>query len=179
MHPKTLGHVRLHLSIAVTMKTKILICLGAVLGIAAAVDRLELPAAKVTVQVLGEDQNPVSAATVKLGFRDRMTSNDVFVTGLTDASGQFTGEGGVAASGMGNEITKDGYYEGWAEIPKFTKIDPVTNHWQPWGETYTTVLRPVVNPVAMYAKTGWFDVPVVDQPCGFDLEKGDWVAPYA
>ena len=30
----------------------------------------------------------------------------------------------------------------------------------------------------MYAKTGWFDIPVADQPCGFDLQKGDWVAPY-
>jgi hypothetical protein len=175
---ETLGQAYLDLGATVTMKTKVLICLVALLGVSAVVNRLELPVAKVTVRVLDEEGKPVSAATVKLGFRERLTGQDIFVTGLTDSNGRFAGEGGCAASGMGNEIRKDGYYEGWAEIPKFSKIDSLANRWQPWDETYVTVLRPVINPVAMFAKTGWFDIPVADQPCGYDLQLGDWVAPY-
>lgn len=162
------------------MKTIILICLGALLGVAAAVNRLELPTAKVTVQVLDEDRKPVSGATVRFGFRERLAANeDVFIVGQTNVEGLFTGEGGCDPSGIGLDINKRGYYQGGAPIPKFSKVDPLTNHWQPWDETYTTVLRPLGKPVPLCAK--WLrklDIPVLDQACGYDLEKGDWVAPW-
>jgi hypothetical protein len=161
-----------------TMKAKIIISIAALLGVAAAVNRLELPLGKVTVRVLDENQKPVPAVTVSFVFEDRVTHQPAKVSGQTDNDGQFTGEGGFGPAGFGGNISKDGYYDSGAPIPKFSQIDPVTNHWLPWNQTYTTVLRPIVNPVAMYAKTGWFDIPVIDQPCGFDLEKGDWVAPY-
>jgi hypothetical protein len=162
-----------------TMKTKILICLAALLGVAATVNRLELPLAKVTVRVLDEQRNPVSGATVRLGFRERLAATkDVFIAGQTNDDGTFTGEGGCDPSGVGLDINKSGFYQSGAPIPKFSKVDPVANHWLPWGETYTTVLRPIVNPIAMYAKTGWCDIPIADQPCGYDLQVGDWVSPH-
>lgn len=50
----------------------------------------------------------------------------------------------------------------------------------PWNETYTTVLRPIGKPIALYAKRVETQIPVLDQLCDCDLEKGDcdWVAPY-
>ena len=161
-----------------TMKIKILICLGALLGVAAVVNRVELPAAKVALRVLDEAGSPLPQATVRLGFRERLTGNDVFVTGSSDSNGLFTAEGGCAPSGMGSEIRKEGYYEGWAEIPKFSHIDNLANRWLPWNETYTTVLRPVEKPVPLYARRlRQLDIPVLDQPCDYDLEESDWVAP--
>jgi hypothetical protein len=162
-----------------TMKTKIFICLGALLGVAAVVNRLELPLARVTVRVLDEERNPVSGATVRFGFRERLAANkDVFVVGQTNGEGLFIGEGGCDPSGIGLDINKPGYYQSGAPIPKFAKVDSVTNHWLPWDDTYTTVLRPIVNPIAMYAKTAWCEIPVADEPCGYDLQAGDWVAPH-
>ena len=165
----------------INMKTKILICLSALLAVAATtnviVGKFELPAAKVTIKVLDENQQPLANANVWLTFKDRVTFKDLNIRGLTGANGLFTGEGGCDASGVGCGITKDGYYMGSAPIPKFYGVD-TDNHRQPWNETYTAILRPVGKTVALYAKKVQADVPVLDQPCGYDLEVGDWVAPY-
>ena len=161
-----------------TMKTKILICLGALLGIAAVKTQFELPLAKVTVRVLDEAQQPVAGANVTLGFKNHLTSEDIFVRGQTDADGQFTGEGGNGPAGLGGEITLDGYYRSGAPIPKFYEIDAL-NHWKPWNATYTTTLRSIGKPVALYAKIlRKLEIPALGQQCGYDLEKGDWVAPW-
>lgn len=164
------------------MKAKFLISLGALLAVAATtnviVKHFELPAAKVTVRVLDENQQPVGNANVWLSFKDRITFKDLNVRGMTDASGLFTGEGGCDASGIGCSITKEGYYDGWPPIPKFYNIDTNNNRWQPWNETYTTVLRPIGKLVALYAKKVETQIPAFDQPCGYDLEVGDWASPY-
>ncbi|MBA4136600.1 MAG: hypothetical protein C0518_04710 [Opitutus sp.] len=161
-----------------TMKTKSLICLGALLGVAAVKTQFELPLAKVTVRVLDEAQRPLPGAQVSLGFKNRLTSDDVFVRGQTDADGRFTGEGGAGPTGVSNEITHEGYYQGWAPIPKFYEIDPL-NHWKPWDQTYTTTLRRIGKPVPLLAKTlRKLEIPALGQSCGYDLEAGDWVAPW-
>ena len=100
------------------MKIKIfLICLGALLAVAATnvvVNHFELPAAKVTVKVLDENQQPIANANVWLTFKDHITFKDLNVRGMTDANGLFAGEGGCDASGIGCSITKKGYYDGSA-----------------------------------------------------------------
>jgi hypothetical protein len=136
------------------------------------VKHFELPLAKVTVRVVDEDQRPVEKANVSLGF------GDAFVEGLTDANGLFTGEGRCNVSGMGSTIKKNAYYLGSAPIPRFEKYDEILNRWKPWNEIYTAILRPIVKPVALYAKSEWIEIPAIGRPCGYDLEKGDWVSPY-
>jgi hypothetical protein len=131
----------------------------------------ELPAAKVTIRVVDENRQPVENAKVSLGFGDTSTN------GFTDANGLFTGEGRCNISGMGSMITKDGYYFGPATIPKFHEHDNTLNRWLPWNETYTAILRPIEKPVALYAKRVETEIPVLNQPCGYDLEVGDWTAP--
>ena len=56
--------------------------------------------------------------------------------------------------------------------------DPVLGKWQPWDSVAQVTLRPIGKPVALAAKHVQTNVPVLDQPCGYDLEKGDWVAPH-
>ncbi len=157
------------------MKIKIIVCLAALLAIAAtnvAVNRFELPVAKVNVRVVGEDEQPIPNANVSLNFDDKI------VRGTTDPEGLFTAEGRCGITGLGSDIRKDGYYMGAASIPRFTEHDEVLNHWKPWNETYTSVLRPIGKPVALYAKTVQLQLPTLDEPCGFDLEASDWVSPY-
>jgi hypothetical protein len=138
---------------------------------------LQIPVAKVTIRVIDEEQSTVAGAQVKLGFRDRDTGRDAQAIGLTAADGTYTGEGAVDAAGLGSQITKDGFYEGWAPVFRFTKVD-AEQHWLPWNENYTTVLRRVGKPIPMYAKRVWLTLPSVTRDCGFDLVAGDWVTPF-
>ena len=136
------------------------------------VQHFELPAAKVTVKVVDENGQPVENADVSLGF------GDMSVKGVTDVNGLFTGEGRCGVAGMGTTITKDGYYLGSAPISRFRKHNGILNRWEPWNETYTAILRPIVKPVALYAKRVQTQIPTLDQPCSYDLEVGDWTAPF-
>jgi len=161
-----------------TMKTKLLICLGALLGVAAVdvvKNKIEMPRAKLTVKVMDEQGASMPSALVTFNFMDPATRNAIQIEGLTNAAGNFSGEGqtdGVMSGG----VSKEGFYQGGFSFTGFTGLQ--NGRWQPWDATYTTNLRPILNPVAMYAKRVQVDLPVLDQLCGYDLEKGDWVAPY-
>jgi hypothetical protein len=60
------------------------------------------------------------------------------------------------------------------------KFDAPTNgQWLPWNPTVEIVLKPVGVQVPMYAKTIWsVPIPEDNKPIGYDLEIGDWLAPY-
>ena len=159
------------------MKTKILICLIALLAVAAtnvAVGQFELPKVKLTVKVLDEAGNPFHNAEVQLNFQDPITHKGVLIQGNTDVSGLFTKEGNC--NGMiGGCVQKSGYYMSGFPF-KLTNI--VDGKWLPWNPTCVTVLRPIGKPVALYAKTVHLQLPALEEPCGFDLEASDWVTPF-
>jgi hypothetical protein len=158
-----------------TMKTKMFICLGALLGVAAAVQQVGWPVAKVTVRVIGEQGEPIPGAKVKIGFREKLSDRDERAVGETDARGEFTAEGYSdrrLLSGAG----KEGYYD--SSSPSTIFKDVALGKWQPWNPVEELVLRPIGKPVAMAAKRVQEDIPMLDQPCGYDLGKGDWVAPH-
>jgi hypothetical protein len=160
------------------MKTKLLICLGALLCIAAAAAvkrRTEMPRAKLTVKVLDEQGVPMPGAMVTFNFMNPTTRDAIQVEGLTNAEGIFSGEGqtdGVMSGG----VNKEGYYRGGFSFKGWSGLE--NGRWEPWNATYTTNLRPILKPVALFAKRVRAEIPVLDQPCGYDLEKGDWVSPY-
>jgi hypothetical protein len=154
--------------------TKTIILLAALAAVTnVTVQHFELPKAKVTVRVVDENDRLIQNANISLGF-----GNSPSVKGVTDAEGLFTAEGRCDIRGIGCGITKDGYYLGSPPIPRFTERDETLNRWNPWDETYTAILRPIGKPVALYAKKVSAEIPVLEKPCGFDLESGDWVAPY-
>ena len=161
-----------------TMKTKLLICLGALLGVAAVdavKNKVEMPRAKLTVRVMNEQGAPMPDALVTFNFMDPARRNAIQVEGLTNAEGTFSGEGqtdGVMSGG----VSKEGFYQGGFSFKGFTGLK--NGRWQPWDATYTTNLRLILNPIPLYAKRVRAEMPVLGNPCGYDLEKGDWVAPY-
>lgn len=160
-----------------TMKTKLLICLAALLGVAAherATQEIKMPRSRFNVRVLDEAGAPMPDALVQVVFMDPITRQDAPQQGITGADGLFALEGYTDGT-LGGGVTKPGFYRsGWGG-PKFMRVEK--GRWQPWDETYTTHLRPVINPVPMTAKVVQATLPELNKPCGYDLSVGDWVAP--
>ena len=161
------------------LRIKILTLVGLVLGIVAvlaiAAQRV-LPRARVTARVVDEQGMPIPNVSVAFVFgRANNAGAIVKVEGLTNSEGLFAGEG-YSDGGYGVTISKEGFYRSGLGAPKL--IDIVDGRWQPWDPVATTVLRKVGNPVPLYAMRMQGDVPALDQPCGYDLEKGDWVKPH-
>jgi hypothetical protein len=50
--------------------------------------------------------------------------------------------------------------------------------WQPWNPSIPVLLKQVLNPIPMYAKSLTTGLPAWGVPLGYDLMAGDWVAPH-
>jgi hypothetical protein len=135
---------------------------------------IEWPRVKIVLNVVDEDEKPVAGASVKFVFGEARNPKAVVnVQGVTDGSGVFTGDGHT--DGMfGASVTKEGFYSSGVTTPP---LNDILN-----GKSQTisahSVLRPIVQPVALCAKRVQTEIPALDQSCGYDLGKGDWVAPY-
>ncbi|TFH65043.1 MAG: hypothetical protein E4G91_03880 [Candidatus Zixiibacteriota bacterium] len=126
---------------------------------------------KINVKVV--DESGAQLGDTKL--RVRFTSGEIPAIKSTDDHGHcsFTsnsGDGVVVGTAM-----KDGYYDTTLNQDFYRRKFGM---WQPWGKELTVVMRPIVNPVPMYVRNQWFEIPAVDKEIGFDLEKADWVIPY-
>ena len=162
-----------------TMKTKIII-LGCALFCVAATNvvrnKILPPRARVTALVVDEQGVPLEGVNVRFIFGKAEDRNAIVkVEGKTGSDGLFSGEG-YSDGGYGVRISKEGYYNSGLGAPQLVEIK--NGRWQPWDPVVTTIMRPIVNPVAMYAKRAWITIPAVEIPCGYDLEEGDWVAPH-
>ena len=158
------------------MKTNIWFCAVAIIGAVTAAGQEQPGLAKlaVTAHVVDENAAPISGATVRLVFGERTNANAVVrVEGVTDKDGRFTGEG-YSDGSLGATVAKEGYYASGLSIPP---LHDIVDRRQQSVEG-KSILRPIGKPVALFVKGGWFDIPAIGQPCGYDLEKGDWVSPY-
>lgn len=133
--------------------------------------------AKITLRVLDDEQKPVENAMVKAGFY-YPSGNQGVISDSTGTNG-FCALEGMCQVDMWFQVTKGGYYRTDGRYV-FGMVDPpvIKNHWQPWNPTNTVVLKPIKNPVSMYAARVNLGIPEYEKPLGFDLEKGDWVSPY-
>lgn len=96
---------------------------------------------------------------------------------VTDNNGLVTFLGDGIAS-VGATIQKKGYYDSGSGY-EFSTESKLLNRWEPWNPTVEVILKKKRNPIPMLAKnTDWMEVPKIGTPIGYDLEKGDWVAPY-
>ncbi|HET6409786.1 MAG TPA: hypothetical protein VFG14_17990 [Chthoniobacteraceae bacterium] len=140
---------------------------------------MELPKAKVTLRAMDEQGNPIEGAEAFLGFERPIPTFGggavVPAKGLTDAQGEFTGEG-HSFDTQGGRLSKQGYYTGNSKSFKFEKS--VLGKWQPWNPAIDVVLKRVINPTPMYAKRVNIGIPAFGKDLGFDLVTGDWVAPH-
>lgn len=84
-------------------------------------------------------------------------------------------------NGKNNEPVISGFYYDRSGTLSFTEVH--NGQWQPWNAKVTHVIRPIVNPIPMYARTmantrSPAKVPIIGKPFGFDLIHSDWVTPY-
>jgi len=144
-------------------------------GVTAAVS---YPEGRITIKVLSDESVPVETADVGIGFQVLSSkyfgNEEIEVRGLSNANGEFSGSA-KADKGVGFTIRKAGYYE---TTGKYNFKEAVADKWQPWNPTLEVVLRRIGTPVPMYARQLRVEIPVVDEPVGFDLVVSDWVAPH-
>ena len=149
----------------------------------------EAPNVRLTVHVITVDGQPVSGLEVGIGGGLSTTDGQYprKANGLTDEKGDFTAIIACRDGIAGAFARGHGYYE--AEVNTF-RLYPVglagaktenavrTGRWEPWDQTVNVVILPIKNPVPAYTKRVVAFVPQNGKPCGYDLQKGDWVAPY-
>jgi len=158
---------------------KYLLAIAAVFAVALGAQKLELPMARLTLRAIDEQKRPIEGATVRMSFEEAFPQwgggKVVPVTGKTDSDGKFAGEG-HSLDLKGGQVEKEGFYVSWAPSFKFTKI--VGERWQPWNPTVEVMMKKIIRPTPMYARSQFeTQLPVADEPTGFDLEIGDWVVP--
>lgn len=158
------------------MKTYMLLLGLLVAANCPAVAQHEFPKARVTARMVDEDGKPLAGVKIRLIFGAKHDAKAIVpVEGVTGSDGLFAGEG-YSDGGYGTRIEKEGYYPSGLAAPRL--IDIKDGRWIPWNPVATTVMRKIGNPVALFAKTGWMEIPAIGEACGYDLEKGDWVTPH-
>jgi hypothetical protein len=83
-------------------------------------------------------------------------------------------------------ISKRGWYSNTEKLHPFVsrewkRKENISGNWLPFAKTMRFELKPKGTPVAMYAKRERVSLPKTfnpAQPLGYDLERGEWVAPH-
>lgn len=133
----------------------------------------EQPEWRITVKVMDENGRPIMGANVGIGSYSN--SIPIGIKGLSDNDGIFAlsaHAAGIVSCGA----EKAGYYQSTGVKKEFR--DQVNGEWQPWNPVLELKLRPIGNPIAMYARQVETKLQKEDEPLGFDLMVGDWAAPY-
>jgi hypothetical protein len=163
---------------------KTLVCL--LMGMLGSSCALAQPAAsKFTVRVLDAETGlPVTNAVVESTFEldydpwgnrpDKVDERKETV----DKNGEVTFTGNTIQRGGGGRVFADGYYWGGGGV-EYTGKNIALNRWEPWNPTIEVKMRPIKNPQPLIQKRiESLKIPAWDKPLGFDMEQGDWVAPY-
>ncbi len=121
---------------------------------------------RVSVSVVDDSGVAVEGAevtTIFLGYRSDQTQR---IKRFTNKEGkvQVTGR---ALLRVGVQVQKESYY-----TSSLSRLRRKENH------QVLMVLRKIKKPISLYAKRYIGKLPSLDQPCGFDFEVGDWVAPH-
>ncbi len=138
---------------------------------------------RITVHVTDESGIAVSNAQAVVQFENILPPGEGWgsgrpteAKGLTDTNGNCTITGSSTGGSASIGVRKDGYYYGNAGT-LFTNT--TLNRWQPWNPTVEVVLKQKGVQVPMYARrVDEIKIPAEGKAVGFDLETGDWVAPY-
>ena len=139
------------------------------------------PQINYTVKATDANFSPLEGVFLDTGFHQTVPGQwggkDIDYTANSNDQGEINVMGKTAVV-KGGTLTKDGYYRSY--LPKVTEsFNRALNRWEPWGQEVGVILREKKKPVPMYAqKTQGLKFPVLGKPVGYDLEKGDWVAPY-
>ena len=130
------------------------------------------PKWSMTIKAVDDAGNPLTETMATVYYH----MNDV-AEGLTDSNGLFTFSTNTASWEIALLAEKAGYYKARKEIDLLDRenYDPAK-----WNQTVLLPLRRIVKPIPMYArrKEEGMVLQKENEPMGFDLKAGDWVAPY-
>ncbi len=129
------------------------------------------PISKMAVLVVDETGAPVSGAYVRASTYWETAINSGQSFGFTDMNGLFQYEDRVYRE-IGYGVYKKGHYDSSGEAwwPKTRYQVPETN--------LVVVLKRIINPVSMIRRSISTNIPATEKEIPFDLEIGDWTAPY-
>lgn len=142
---------------------------------------------QITFRAVDESGKPMRGVKLGASFIQSksfapITANDLSkkqIDDVTDTNGQAVISGSSVYDrhiDYGADKVQ-GYYRSGGGTYTFEKIE--NGKWQPWNPTIQFVLKPIGVRVPMYAKKEWsLAIPEDNKPIGYDLELGDWVAPY-
>ena len=135
------------------------------------------PIAKVTLHVVDENGNALSGIPFQMGAVNPTEAESTYGPIIGKTVNGSIGKESPSAFGVLDYSAVDvpGYYNAGG---KYRFTNAVSGKWQPWNPTVEVVVKPILNPIPMYAININLDIPVKDKPVGFDLEASDWVAPY-
>jgi hypothetical protein len=154
------------------MKFRNILFLAILLGTGAAQAQpfsVPAPAWRATLKVVDEAGVPVGGAKIQIGYD--MTAD--VITGLSDPDGVFIAAHAGGSDDLVIDAKKAGYYPFSIRYHLGSNDDPGK-----WNMVQTVVLKKIIKPVPMYAKSVNLKLPVFDRPVGYDFEVGDWVGPY-
>lgn len=145
----------------------------------AAAQELAMPSVPITVEahVRDPDGQPIGGVTVRLALpRYRLGDKSQRAESITNADGEAT-VSGIAQQDYSVSVEKAGYYptqgpwRGINDEKGFRQFAVGT-------QRIDLELRSVQNPIRGISKAVRIQLPAFDRPLGFDLEAGDWVAPF-
>jgi hypothetical protein len=142
------------------------------------------PKMKFTLKVIDlETKQSITNASVWTGFTQKEdpwgigVGKSYIIEEKIGSKGIATYSGNSVNGGHGGSVFAEGYYYSGFDF-KY-KTNKILNRWEPWNPTITVKLRPKKDPVPMvYKRIELKKIPKKQIKIGFDLEKGDWVAPY-
>jgi hypothetical protein len=140
-----------------------------------------VPSVHLRVEVITPDGKPVAGAKVDVAGGVSTAHGEV--SGYTDSGGNFAAEVDSLVGLVTGYASADGYYETRFNEHKLfsdggaVEVARRTGQWQPADQTLIVELKPIQHPVPMYARHVRSALPALGREVGFDLEKGDWVAP--
>ncbi|MDZ4199972.1 MAG: hypothetical protein U1E27_11905 [Kiritimatiellia bacterium] len=161
------------------------------------------PVAQITFRVRDDAGAVVTGAVVQMNTFERWVPGGEFgkdirrrVEGVTDTNGlvvlqipslRGSVKYGVYVKGkyfdniMKMKVAGATYYRDMGGSFYFT--NHIAGKWQPWDTFVDVEIKPVLNPIPMFARSfvnrrPRLQIPEYGKAIGFDLMKGDWVLPY-
>lgn len=152
------------------MKMKCLFCLFLILFSVELFAQTDLPKHKwaATLKIVDESGAIVPEAEVIVYYGQSHS-----ISGPSDQNGNFAATHLDAVENLEFEASQTGYYPYREEYHMGRNYQP-----EKWNIGRTIVLKKIIHPIPMFAKTVNLGIPASDKPVGFDLEAGDWVSPY-
>jgi len=175
------------------MKSLIYSCLAVALVIHSQAQTPQQPSkypARLTIKVVTDEGDPLANVVVAASTFDHWVSGEGFGKDVNTTSTANTDMDGLATIempsidgrfGIGVREQRGFYRDGGIWDYRLKEIKD--GKWQPWNPSIKIVFKPILNPIPMFAKKvgelpNAVEIPVIGKPVGFDLMKGDWVAPH-